>query len=424
MRQKLKAAGLTADLLETVYGLGYRLKAPQQKPNADQNVASPLHSTTPLSAKKLASVNKVLQRYQHTFIDRVAVLEQSEASLRQGRLSLALRQEAAQEAHRLAGTLGSFGYGAGSKLAGAIEHLLLHSTLEPADSPPLTKLVAALKQELTQPPTPLTLEPSPASTHHVLVIDDETPFTQRLRAEAFAWGFCVEVAPDLETAQRMLSQHMPDAVLLNLSPPKVKAALTLLETLRVQWSIVPVLVMTEHDRLIDRVTVSRLGVRRFLTKAIGTVQIFEALSQMLFNASPTDARVMLVDDDPVMLEGLRNHLKPWGLQITSLQDSNQFWDVLTATKPDLLVMDLEMPTFNGIDLCRVVRQDVQWGNLPILVVTVHTDMASIQQVFAAGADDFISKPVVGPELVTRVISRIDRSRLQHELETLKRRMTT
>ncbi len=208
------------------------------------------------------------------------------------------------------------------------------------------------------------------------------------------------------------------------APPKVEEALTLLETLRVQWSIVPVLVMTEHDRLIDRVTVSRLGVRRFLPKAVGTVQIFEALSQMLSNASPTDARVMLVDDDPVMLEGLRNHLQPWGLQLTSLQDSNQFWDVLTATKPDLLVMDLEMPTFNGIDLCRVVRQDVQWGNLPILVVTVHTDMASIQQVFAAGADDFISKPVVGPELVTRVISRIDRSRLQHELETLKRRMTT
>ncbi len=219
LRQKLKAAGLTAALLETVYGLGYRLKAPQQKPNADQNVASPLHSTTPLSAKKLASVNKVLQRYQQTFIDRVAVLEQSEASLRQGRLSLALRQEAAQEAHGLAGTLGSFSYGAGSKLAGAIEHLLLHSTLEPADSPPLTKLVAALKQELTQPPTPLTLEPSPASTHLVLVIDDETPFTQRLRAEAFAWGFSVEVAPELETAQRVLSQHVPDAVLLNLSPP-------------------------------------------------------------------------------------------------------------------------------------------------------------------------------------------------------------
>jgi CheY-like chemotaxis protein len=83
-----------------------------------------------------------------------------------------------------------------------------------------------------------------------------------------------------------------------------------------------------------------------------------------------------------------------------------------------------MPTFSGLDLCRVVRQDPQWGNLPILVVTAHTNMESIQRVFAAGADDFIGKPVVGPELVTRVISRIDRSHLQQELATMKRRIAT
>jgi CheY-like chemotaxis protein len=133
---------------------------------------------------------------------------------------------------------------------------------------------------------------------------------------------------------------------------------------------------------------------------------------------------MILDDDPLVLESLSDLLQPWGLQVTTLHDSQQFWTVLTDSQPDLLVMDLEMPTFSGIDLCRVVRQDPKWGNLPILVVTAHTDIESIQQVFAAGADDFVGKPVVGPELVTRVISRIDRSRLQQELEIMKRRIGT
>jgi CheY-like chemotaxis protein len=63
-------------------------------------------------------------------------------------------------------------------------------------------------------------------------------------------------------------------------------------------------------------------------------------------------------------------------------------------------------------LCRVVRQDIQWGDLPILVVTAHTDAESLQQAFTVGADDFITKPVLGPELVTRVLSRIERTRLR------------
>ncbi len=69
-----------------------------------------------------------------------------------------------------------------------------------------------------------------------------------------------------------------------------------------------------------------------------------------------------------------------------------------------------MPTFSGIDLCQVVRHDPQWGNMPILVVTAPTDADSIRKVFAAGADDFIAKPVIGPELVTRILSRLERVR--------------
>lgn len=294
--------------------------------------------------------------------------------------------------------------------------------------PSLSTLITALKQTLTRPPTPLLVEPAEPveiepitlnATRLVIVIDDAAIVTQSLQEGAFAWGFQVEVVP-LETAQQRLTAATPAAILLSLRTQTAEQTLTLLQTIRTQMPIVPVLVMTEHDRLIDRVTVSRLGVRRFLPLSIGLTQIFDTLSQMLLNATTADANVMLVDDDPLILESLRNHLQPWGLHVTSLQDPGQFWDVLTATKPDLLVMDLEMPTFSGIDLCRVVRQDLHWGNLPILVVTAHTDMTSIQQVFAAGADDFIGKPVVGPELVTRVISRIERSRLQHELETMKR----
>ena len=110
-----------------------------------------------------------------------------------------------------------------------------------------------------------------------------------------------------------------------------------------------------------------------------------------------------------MLATLSALLTPWGLEVTTLTEPQQFWELLINTVPDLVVLDLEMPLVNGLELCQVVRQDVQWGDLPILVVTAHTDPESLQQAFAAGADDFITKPVLGPELVTRVLSRINRA---------------
>jgi len=103
-------------------------------------------------------------------------------------------------------------------------------------------------------------------------------------------------------------------------------------------------------------------------------------------------------------------LTPWGLQVLTLTEPQRFWEVLIATEPNLVVLDVEMPLVSGLELCQVVRQDVQWGDLPILLVTAHSDAESLQQAFAAGSDDFISKPVLGPELVTRVLSRIERTR--------------
>ena len=147
-------------------------------------------------------------------------------------------------------------------------------------------------------------------------------------------------------------------------------------------------------------------------------QIFKAIAKVLPQTQPLEAKVMIVDDDSATLAALSNLLRPWGFQVTRLNETRRFWEVLTATAPDLLVLDLEMPTFSGFDLCQVVRQDPQWGDLPILVVTAHTDAESIQQVFAAGADDFIGKPVVGPELITRVTSHIERVRLRRKFKQI------
>jgi DNA-binding response OmpR family regulator len=75
----------------------------------------------------------------------------------------------------------------------------------------------------------------------------------------------------------------------------------------------------------------------------------------------------------------------------------------------LLILDVEMPELSGIDLCQVVRNDPNWSELPVLFLSAGTDAQTVHEVFTAGADDYVNKPIVGPELIARVLNRLERS---------------
>ncbi|MEH1815697.1 MAG: response regulator [Nostoc sp.] len=416
LRKKLKTVGLAEDFLETVYGMGYRIKpAPNRSISVGETNQDGKKKPGP---KDMTSVNRVLERFRNSFAGQVVVLERAKTALLAGNLNEELHQQALREAHKLAGSMGSFGYPEGSRLARKIEHLLLGDfSLSPDQISDFSQLVTALQQELTKPAITSTAQKFPINqSYRLLVIDDDTTLTEQLQAEADSWGMRMKVAPNLATARSLFSLKTPDVVLLDLSFPTTEEdGLILLSEIVQRSPNIPVIVFTGRDTLADRLAVSRLGARQFLHKPATTEQIFQAIARVLPQPQTSEAKVLIVDDDHVILAGLSALLTPWGLEVTTLSQSQQFWQVLIATSPDLVVLDLEMPIVNGLELCQVVRQDAQWGDLPILVVTAHTEAEFLQQAFAAGADDFISKPVLGPELVTRVLSRIQRTRRRSQL---------
>ncbi|MEH2352713.1 response regulator [Nostoc sp.] len=416
LRKKLKTVGLAEDFLETVYGMGYRIKpAPNRSISVGETNQDGKKKPGP---KDMTSVNRVLERFRNSFAGQVVVLDRAKTALLAGNLNEELHQQALREAHKLAGSMGSFGYPEGSRLARKTEHLLLGNfSLSPEQISNFSQLVTALQQELTKPAVTSTAQNfSVNQTYRLLVIDDDTTLTEQLQAEADSWGMRMKVAPNLATARSLFSLKTPDVVLLDLSFPTTEEdGLILLSEIVQRSPNIPVIVFTGRDTLADRLAVSRLGARQFLHKPATTEQIFQAIARVLPQPQTSEAKVLIVDDDHVILAGLSALLTPWGLEVTTLSQSQQFWQVLIATSPDLVVLDLEMPIVNGLELCQVVRQDAQWGDLPILVVTAHTEAEFLQQAFAAGADDFISKPVLGPELVTRVLSRIQRTRRRSQL---------
>ncbi len=409
LRQKLKAAGAPTDFIETVYGLGYRL-----------NLQSSTETTAPVVVSKesqaqqqtMVKVQGVWERYTEKFSNRVAVLEQATTALLQDSLGNELRLHAEQEAHKLAGSLGMFGF-EGSRLAREIEQMFQAKTpLGQNQALHLSELVVALRRELQRPTSAPVFEPgSVDQLPLLLVVDDDRSLAEQLVMEAATLGMRTHVATTISQARDVINCFRPHVVLLNQGlPGSVEDSLKLLAELNTCTPPVPVLVLTAQDRLINRVKVARLGGRGFLHKSMPPTQLLEAVTQVL-QSPREEAKVMAVDDDPQVLYGLRTLLEPWGLRVRTLDDPRRFWDTLEEYAPDLLILDVEMPHLSGIELCQVVRNDPHWSRLPVLFISAHTDADTVNRVFAAGADDYVSKPLMEPELVTRIFNRLERSRL-------------
>jgi DNA-binding response OmpR family regulator len=441
LRQKLKKAGAAADLIETVYGLGYRLKLREpevRSGEAETTVApapaSPLATSAEPTKPQIISelTTDLWERFKDKYSDRVNIIEQAVIALQQDTLSEDLRQQALAEAHTLVGSLGSFGFTLASDLSREIEQMFqVEARLNQAQKQQLSELVMRLRQELGQASgilatrqdegvalmaqlTPIEQQP------RLLVVDDDAPLALALTSGATAWGMQAEVATSLAQARKAIAQTRPDVVLLDLCfPDSTESGFELLAELTTYVPPVPVVVFTAQESFADRVKVARMGGRGFLQKPVSPDQVWQAIAQVLQQSSTPEAKLLIVDDDLQLLDFLRTLLEPWGFNLTLLNDPQQFWNTLEQFVPDLLILDVEMPDLSGIDLCQVVRNDPRWSDLPVLFLSARTDSQTVHQVFTAGADDYVNKPIVGPELVARVLNRLERTKIRRNWHKIR-----
>ncbi|NJR65698.1 MAG: response regulator [Leptolyngbyaceae cyanobacterium CRU_2_3] len=305
LRQKLRPVE-AEDLIETVYGLGYRLRPVEEHPLVEEvPVVQPSSNFAQIDELQQA-IAAAWQTAKPQILEQVAVLEATAHAVQASILEPQLRQQAIAEAHKLAGTVGSYGFKLGSQLSRQIEALLQdNQSFQPAE-------ITTLQEQVTE-------------------------LRQALSAEA--------------------GIHSPRSA-------------------------------------------NRLSNSAFSLHPANTID---------------SARILAVDDDPQIYKILKRVLEPWGLNLFTVLDNHKFWECLESTTPNLLLLDVEMPGISGLEICERIRNDSRWAGLPIVFLTAHNDTETIQKVFMAGADDFVTKPIVVPELVNRIITHIERHRLWQKL---------
>jgi len=129
-------------------------------------------------------------------------------------------------------------------------------------------------------------------------------------------------------------------------------------------------------------------------------------------------RVLIADDNQQNRELLEAYLADEGHEILMAADGRQTLDVSLEREPDLVLLDIMMPKLSGYEVCQQMKRDERTRNIPVLMVTALRDPADIEKAVAAGADDFLSKPVHRLELLTRVRSLLRVRHLTNERDRL------
>ncbi|MER7900700.1 response regulator [Streptomyces sp. NPDC096046] len=114
------------------------------------------------------------------------------------------------------------------------------------------------------------------------------------------------------------------------------------------------------------------------------------------------ARVLIADDDTDIRELVAFKLTNDGHEVTAVEDGLRALQAIREQTVDLALLDIRMPEMSGLDVCRTLRAAAETAALPILLITARSQEGDIEAGFAAGADDYITKPFSPRELSRRV----------------------
>ena len=116
-------------------------------------------------------------------------------------------------------------------------------------------------------------------------------------------------------------------------------------------------------------------------------------------------RVLIVDDDLALAEMLGIVLRQEGLEVSHVADGGEALAVFRSSRPDLVLLDVMLPTMDGMEVCRRIRAE---SGVPIVMLTARTDTIDIVVGLESGADDYVVKPFMPQELIARLRARLRR----------------
>ncbi len=272
-------------------------------------------------------------------------------------------------------------------------------------------------------------DPEVLSGLRILAVDDNQTNRTILVEMLSAWGVQPDAAAGGKAALELLSlahrQGQPfRLVITDMQMPEMDGC-NLSEEIRrsPEFGEVPILLLTSSVGLGEAARCRQLAVAGYLTKPVQPSELLDAILAALSTsavaprpAPPTHdpvqdntprLKVLLAEDNAVNRKLATTLLEKRGHTVVVTVNGRQALEALQRDRPDLVLMDVQMPVMDGIEAMRAIRTNEQstGGHLPIIALTAHAMKGDRERCIAAGADDYVTKPIRVAELLA-VMNRV------------------
>ncbi|HEY9649981.1 MAG TPA: response regulator, partial [Coleofasciculaceae cyanobacterium] len=253
--------------------------------------------------------------------------------------------------------------------------------------------------------------------HQALVIEDSDPAAKQIARYLTELGAAVVIHPQGEGTLETVLRFDPDVIILDLLLPHLSGweVLTQLKANPATQTI-PVLVISVVD---ERSRALALGASEYLLKPISRQQFQLTLSKILSETSEENRKtalavhseteqhlplILVAEDNEANITTLMDYLEIQGFRVSLARNGLEAVQLAKQQKPDLILMDIQMPEMDGLEATRVIHQDSELASIPIIALTALAMPGDRERCLAAGAKDYLTKPVGLKKLVS-VISQ-------------------
>ncbi|MEO6172260.1 MAG: EAL domain-containing protein, partial [Arenimonas sp.] len=303
----------------------------------------------------------------------------------------------------------NLGVGFSSSLAGGIPTATASTGTSASAPAPVKKAAAGMSAEPTAAESMQLPVPSEFRIYHLTA---HGPLSVALDQCFEAQGLDVEMVDDIEELKELLNALPADLAIIDaeFGADIEKLGIEVRGLRQKQGRKMRVVALADADDITQRLSARRAGVDALIVGAKTVTDVIKRLRVMLEPGSESPYRILIVEDDrsqALFAEGiLRNN----GMETLVVLDAMEVMPALEQFQPDLLLMDLNMPGANGIELTSLIREKEAFMNTPIVFLSGESDEDRQFDAIDAGGDDFLSKPIRPRYLISAVQNRVRRHR--------------